>query len=457
MRRLVIVLSVAVLAAGSAVPAYADDQPASYGGGGGGLGRPLEGFAPQSTVLGEGTPASVGLDPAPIDAVLAQLRGWLAPGPRFPVPLYGGQVTLLAHNGIIVTRDAAGWSRKYADKAGTELPADQRVAMTDDTIFDLASVSKLFTSIIVMQEIEAGRIDLDEKVAHYIHEYAENGKAEITVKALLTHTSGMQSFRALWREQPDPASRIHAVLTSTLSRPPDTAYLYSDLNLITLGVLVERLRGSPLDKLVRERITGPLGMVDTGYNPDPSVVGRTAATEFETDPPRGMVRGSVHDENAWSLGGVAGHAGVFSTAADLAILCQMILNGGNYNGARILAPQTVTAMITNHNAAYPGNDHGLGFEINQAYMGGLAGPHTVGHTGFTGTSLVIDFRSRSFAILLTNRVHPDRAWTSPPGGPNMINFPREDVATALARALGCARGTAARRGSPDRGTPGPRP
>ena len=435
MRRLVVVLSIAVLAAGLAGPACAQDGAASYGGSGR-IDRPFEGFAAESTVLRAGTPVSVGLDPAPIDAVLTELRGWLAPGAQFPVPLYGGEVTLLAHDGVIVTHDAAGWSRRYADKAGAELPADQQVAITHDTIFDMASVSKLFTSIIVLQEIEAGRIDLDEKVAHYIPEYAENGKDEITVKALLTHTSGMQPFRALWREQPDPASRIRAVLTSTLSRPPGTAYLYSDFNLITLGVLVERLRGSTLDQLVQERITGPLAMADTGYNPDPSVVGRTAATEFQTDPPRGMVRGWVHDENAWSLGGVAGHAGVFSTAADLAILCQTILNGGTYNGARILKPETVTQMITNHNTAYPGNDHGLGFEINQKwYMGGLAGPRTVGHTGFTGTSLVIDFQSRSFAILLTNRVHPDRAWTSPPGGPNMINVPRVDVANAVAQAL----------------------
>jgi CubicO group peptidase (beta-lactamase class C family) len=394
------------------------------------------GFTPAPSALRKGTPESVGLDPAPIDAALTKLHGWLAPGAQFPVPLYGGEVTLLAHDGVIVTHDAAGWALKYADQAGTELPADQQVAMTDDTIFDLASVSKLFTAILVLQEVEADRIDLDEKVAHYLPEYGENGKSEITVKALLTHTSGMQSFLALWRDQPDPAARIHAVLTSTLSRPPGTAYLYSDLNLITLGVLVERLTGTPLDQLVRERITGPLAMVDTGYNPDPAVLGRTAATEFQTDPPRGMVRGSVHDENAWSLGGVAGHAGVFSTAADLAILCQTILDGGTYDGARILGPRTVTQMITNYNASFPGHDHGLGFEINQSwYMGELAGPRTVGHTGFTGTSLVIDFQSRSFAILLTNRIHPDRAWTSPPGAPNMLNSARQEVATALAQAL----------------------
>jgi hypothetical protein len=142
-----------------------------------------------------------------------------------------------------------------------------------------------------------------------------------------------------------------------------------------------------------------------------------------------MVRGSVHDENAWALGGVAGHAGVFSTARDLAVLAQTILNGGTYRGHRILRQDTVDAMLTNDNQAFPGHDHGLGFELNQRfYMGGLSSRRTAGHTGFTGTDLVIDPLSRSFAILLTNRVHPSRSWGS-------INLARETVATGLAKAL----------------------
>jgi hypothetical protein len=180
---------------------------------------------------------------------------------------------------------------------------------------------------------------------------------------------------------------------------------------------------------VAERITRPLRMADTGYNPPASKLDRVAATEYAANPPRGMIRGSVHDENAWSLGGVAGHAGVFSTAGDMAVLAQTMLNGGTYRGHRILRPETVQAMIDNYNQAFPGHDHGYGFELNQIwYMGGLSGPRTAGHTGFTGTDLVIDPASRSFAILLTNRVHPTRSWGS-------INIAREAWSTGLAKAL----------------------
>ena len=152
-------------------------------------------------------------------------------------------------------------------------------------------------------------------------------------------------------------------------------------------------------------------MGDTGYNPTDKE--RTAATEYQTAPPRGLVWGEVHDENAWSLGGVAGHAGVFSTADDLAVLAQALLNGGTYRGHRILDRKSVELLVTNFNEAFPGDAHGLGFELDQRwYMDALSGPRTAGHTGYTGTSIVIDFDSRSFAILLTNRVHPSREWGS---------------------------------------------
>ena len=152
-------------------------------------------------------------------------------------------------------------------------------------------------------------------------------------------------------------------------------------------------------------------MRDTGYNPTDKE--RTAATEYQTAPPRGLVWGEVHDENAWSLGGVAGHAGVFSTADDLAVLAQTLLDGGTYRGHRILDRKSVELIVTNFNQAFPGDAHGLGFELDQRwYMDALSGPRTAGHTGYTGTSIVIDFASRSFAILLTNRVHPSREWGS---------------------------------------------
>lgn len=390
--------------------------------------KPYHGFMPATTVLEHATPAEAGLDPAPIDKALAAVDAWTRPAGTTK-PLYAGAVTLLAHDGRVVTETATGKALKYADGNGTELPADQQISMRTDTIFDMASVSKLFTSIVIVQLIQAGKIHLDEPVATYVPEFAENGKGAIPVRQLLTHTSGFPSWLPLWSAYGTPEERIHAALTAKLQNPPGTVYLYSDLNLIDLGVVAERVSGKPLDQLVREGITEPLGMTDTGYNPDPANLDRIAATEYQTAPPRGMVRGSVHDENAWSLGGVAGHAGVFSTADDMARLAQALLNGGIYQGHRILSAQSVETMITNYNQAFPGNSHGLGLELDLLwYMAGLSGPRTAGHTGYTGTSIVVDFDSRSFAILLTNRVHPSRNWGS-------NNPARREVTQALSQAL----------------------
>jgi CubicO group peptidase (beta-lactamase class C family) len=419
-----VITAVTTLVLTMATPAVATGNNSS-----GSFDHPYAGYAPRTTLLRDATPAKAGLDPAPIDAALAQVAGWTQPSGTVK-PLYAGAVTLLAHDGNVVTRNATGMALKYADGSGTELPADQQIPMRSDTIFDLASVSKLFTSIVVLQQVEAGKISLDAPIATYVPEFAENGKESITVRQALTHTTGLPAWLPLWSAQPDPASRLHMALTAKPTSVPGTKYLYSDLNLISLGEVASRVSGKSLDKLVADGITKPLQMRDTGYNPDPKKKPRIAATEYQTAPPRGMVRGSVHDENAWSLGGVAGHAGVFSTADDLAVLAQTFLNGGSYRGARILKESSVTAMITNFNQNFPGNDHGLGFELNQRwYMSGLSGSRTAGHTGYTGTSIVIDFDSRSFAILLTNRVHPSRNWGS-------NNPARRAVVQGLALSLG---------------------
>lgn len=423
--RIAVLALVVGMVAGAGVSAAAADP----GWDGGRFDQPQTGF--MSAVLRDGTPKSAGLDPAPIDAALAKIDEWTTKNysPSLKVPLYSGAVSVLGHDGVVVNRHAVGYAVRYSDGAGTELPEDQKVPMRADTIFDMASVSKLFTSVTVMQLVEAGTVDVEEPVATYLPEFGVNGKAGITVRQLLTHTSGLVSWLPLWSAYPDIPSRIKAVMDVAPHNTPGMVYEYSDLNLITLGVMVERLTGEKLDQVVAERVTGPLGMVDTGYNPPASKLDRVAATEYEAAPPRGMVRGSVHDENAWSLGGVAGHAGVFSTATDMAILAQTILNGGTYAGHRILRPATVTAMLDNYNQNFPGNDHGLGFELDQMwYMGGLAGPHTAGHTGYTGTDVVIDPASRSFAVLLTNRVHPSRNWGS-------INIARETLCGGLAKAL----------------------
>jgi serine-type D-Ala-D-Ala carboxypeptidase len=404
-------------------------EPRQHGGATGRFDRPQHGFAPPGTVLRTASPQSVGLDPRPIDAAQDKIDAWTRPDPTSGHPLFSGAVGLLAHDGVVVRRATAGYALRYADAAGTELPDAEKVPMRTDTIFDMASVSKLFTSIAVMQLVESGQVDVNAPVATYLPEFGVNGKESIPVAQLLTHTSGLEPDLPLWSDYPDIPSRIKAVMDVAPHNPPGSTYEYSDLNLIALGVMVERLTGKTLDKVVAERITGPLHMVDTGYNPPASKLDRIAATEYEANPPRGMVRGSVHDENAWSLGGVAGHAGVFSTVDDMAILAQTILNGGVYRGHRILREDTVTSLLANYNQNFPGDDHGYGFELNQMwYMGGLSGARTAGHTGFTGTDIVIDPASRSFAVLLTNRVHPSRNWGS-------INLARETWCTGLAKAL----------------------
>ncbi|XVV04163.1 serine hydrolase domain-containing protein [Actinosynnema sp. CA-248983] len=428
MRTLLTALLATTLAVASVATAHADPAPnddtVEAQGLPGRFDHPRHGWA--HDVLRSGTPEIVGLDPAAIGTALEQVRRYTEPDASGH-PLFSGAVTLLVHDGVVATHETAGWAVRYSDAAGQELPEAQRVPMARNTIFDLASISKLFTSIVVMQLHERGAFDLDAPVARYLPEFGVNGKDVITVRQLLTHTSGLEPWLPLWSRYPDVPSRIKAVMDVAPKNKPGTVYTYSDLNLITLGVLSERLSGKKLDVLVAEGISGPLDLDDTGYNPPAAKLDRIAATEFQTG--RGLVRGVVHDENAWSLGGVAGHAGVFSTAHDLATLGQAILNGGRYGHARILQPDTVRLMLTDFNQGFPGNAHGLGFELDQRwYMGALTSPKTAGHTGFTGTSLVLDPLSNSIAILLTNRVHPTRTWGS-------INPARRVVANGLAQAL----------------------
>jgi CubicO group peptidase (beta-lactamase class C family) len=345
---------------------------------------------------------------------------------RSPVvdrPLFPGAVLLCGVEDEIVAHRAAGFALCYADQEGTPLPEQERIATSADTIFDLASISKLFTSLVIMGLVESGCVELDRRVIDYLPEFAAADKQAVTVRQLLVHTSGFPAEIPLWRLYTTPRSRIRGALEAELVAPPGTTYCYSDLNLITLGELAARITGHGLDRLVADRICRPLGLTDTGYRPDPALRHRIAATEFQQLPDRGMVHGQVHDENAWSLDGVAGHAGVFSTAADLARLARAIID------RELLGDAAASEMITNQTAGFPGHDHGLGFELNQSwYMGELAGPHTIGHTGYTGTSLVIDLERRAYVILLTNRVHPNRGWGS-------VNPARVLAADGLARTL----------------------
>jgi CubicO group peptidase (beta-lactamase class C family) len=372
--------------------------------------------------LRAGTPAQVGLLPEYVQRMRADAEAYLAPTPDHPRwPTYAGATVLAAKDGVVVQRFAIGTAVRYSavgpppERAGVELPAAEQIPARINTVYDLASVSKLFTTIAVLQLVERERIDLDTPMATYVPEFAAGGKAAVTIRHLLTHTSGLPPFLPLWSAYPTPAERLAAALATPVgaTTSPGQQYAYSDIGLIALGVLVERVTGTTLDEAIRTGITGPLNMTDTGFRPSDRT--RVAATEYQPYAGRGMVWGEVHDENAWGLGGVAGHAGMFSTVDDLAILCQTLLNGGQYRGRRILSEAMVRTMLVNNNAhleeRYPESDRGLGFELaKHSYMDALASPVTFGHTGFTGTSVVIDPLKHTFLILLSNRVHPDRGW-----------------------------------------------
>ena len=374
--------------------------------------------------LRPGTAKDAGLLAEPVNALRGIAESYLQPTPDHQNwPTYAGAVVLAAHNGVVVQRFAVGDAVRYSAvgapplRVGTELPESEQIPARVDTMYDLASISKLFTTIVLLQQVERKKVDLDAPVATYVPEFAAGGKAAITVRNLLTHTSGLPAFLPFYSTYPTPETRLAAALATPLvaGTSPGNQYVYSDIGLIALGELIQRVTGKDLATAVRDGITAPLAMRDTGYNPGPEKRNRIAATEYQPYVGRGMVWGEVHDENAWALGGVAGHAGLFSTADDLSILCQMLLNGGTYKGKRILREDTVRMALVNYNAGieerYPESDRGLGFELaKHSYMDALVSPVTFGHTGFTGTSIVIDPLQHSFLIVLSNRVHPDRGW-----------------------------------------------
>jgi CubicO group peptidase (beta-lactamase class C family) len=291
----------------------------------------------------------------------------------------------------------------------------------------VASITKLFTTTAVMRLVEQGQLALDEPVATWLPDFAAGGKEDVTLRQLLTHTSGLPDYLQLWKLEPTPAARMQRVLATPLLVPPGTAFRYSDLGLMALGHLVERVAGATLDRVVRDMVTGPLHLDQTMYRPPASLRPRIAPTEFEDAVGRGMVWGEVHDENAWSLEGVAGHAGIFSTAHDLGRFAQMYLDGGVLDGVRLLKPATVVEMTRNQVGRL--EERGLGWELNaNYYMGHLASRTTFGHTGFTGTSLVVDPTRQLIVVLLTNRVHPTR------NGPSE-NPARQVVADAALAAV----------------------
>jgi CubicO group peptidase (beta-lactamase class C family) len=278
-------------------------------------------------------------------------------------------------------------------------------AASDSTLFDLASLTKVVATTTAAMILEDDSLlDLDRTVASYLPELSDSAKAGITVRMLLNHTGGLEAFAPLFREFRGREQYLEQINRRPLRAAPGTTVVYSDWDLILLQLVIERITGEPLDVLVDRRVFRPLGMRHTGYRPPASLRARIAATEVDSAR-GGLIWGEVHDPNAWAMGGVAGHAGLFGTAGDLAIFAQMLLNGGEYGGARLIRPQTVARWTAPQRR---GSSRALGWDTpsGQSSAGRYFSARSFGHTGYTGTSLWIDPERSLFVVLLTNRVNP---------------------------------------------------
>ena len=316
-----------------------------------------------------------------------------------------GAVVLVARRGQIVLERAFG-HMSYDD--GAE-------GMRVDTIFDLASLTKIFvTTTLSMIFYERDLLDLESPVSAYIPEFRGEDKDRVLVKDLLAHSGGLLWWTELYMEfegqPPEKARRVYieAICEMPLDYSPRSKTSYSDLGILLLGEILERVSGKPLDVMAQEEVFDPLGMDDTMFRPPESLLGRIAPTEQDAWRGR-VVHGEVHDENAFGLGGLAPHAGLFSTASSLAPFPQMYLNGGAYNGRRIVNAETIELFTTRAELA-PNSSRALGWDTpsERSSSGAYFSAASYGHTGFTGTSMWIDPERELFALLLTNRVHPTR-------------------------------------------------
>ena len=318
----------------------------------------------------------------------------------------------------------------YRKAFGSRALVPAREPMTADTIFDVASLTKVVaTAPAVLALWEQGKIDLDAPLGRYLREFADGAHREVTLRGLLTHTAGLPALpprEAMAAGFPAAGRRLAA---APLDLVPGAPFRYSDTGFILLAELVRRVSGQPLDRFVTRRFYRPLGMRDTAFRPPRGWRPRIAPTEALNDR---MLRGIVHDGNARLLGGVAGHAGLFSTADDLARFCRMLLQGGEFGGRRHLKESTVQAMWAPHTAGE--TTRAIGWDMVSPYSGPLGSffpPGSVGHTGFTGTAIWMDPGSRTYLIILTSRVHPY-------GRGNVIELRRRIAAAVGARLFGAA-------------------
>jgi uncharacterized protein YbbC (DUF1343 family) len=324
-----------------------------------------------------------------------------------------GAVVLIWHNGQIV----------YHKALGHRALEPRREPMTLDTVFDIASLTKVVaTTTAVMELVQRGEVRVNDPVAKYLPEFAQNGKDDITVRQLLTHFSGLTEDLDLTQPWQGEATAYRMAFSQPPVISPGSRFLYSDINFIVLGALVEKVSGMPLDAYTSKHTFQPLGMTHTRYLPPKAWLPKIAPTQY--DEQNHMLRGIVHDPTARRMGGVAGHAGVFSTADDLSKFAQALLNGSS-----ILAPAMVEKMTTPQQPPNAQTLRGFGWDIDSPFSsnrGDLLPVGSFGHTGFTGTSLWIDPTTRTYIILLTNAVHPR--------GGSAVAL-RSKVATAVAAAL----------------------
>ncbi len=311
-----------------------------------------------------------------------------------------GVTIAVGRNGHIAYMKGYGyidWNQPGSPKADT------------NTLYDLASLTKVIaTTTLAMILEEGGQLDISRTVVSYLPEFNSPEKAQITVKQILTHSGGLEAGANIYATARGREQYLYQINARPLEYTPGSSMVYSDWDMIILQLVMERITGKTLDVLANEKIFKPLGMIDTQFQPPIALRPRIAPTQVD-EARGGLLWGTVHDENAWAIGGVAGHAGLFSTAKDLALFSMMILNGGEgANGVRIVKPATIARWTARQGKE---STRALGWDSPEggSSAGQFFSPWSFGHTGFTGTSIWIDPEKDLFVVVLTNRVNPTRS------------------------------------------------
>jgi beta-N-acetylhexosaminidase len=362
--------------------------------------------------LQPGTPEAAGLSPATFDEARQLLASYVEKK-AFP-----GGALMVGYKGRLVLEASAG-RFDYTPASPAAGP---------DTVYDLASMTKaLATTSAAMMLVDSGRLLLASPVQDYLPEFRGEGREKVRIEHLLNHSTGFPAWKPLYKEVSGYGPMFLRACSEPLEFEPGTRNRYSDFNMILLGEIIARAAARPLDALVAEKLFTPLGLKVTGFRPGRSLLARIAPTE--TDPWRKrVVRGEVHDENAFAMGGVAGHAGLFSSAREVAVLAQMLLNGGVYDHRRYFSPETLGRFTRVQGPAESTRGFGWAKPSPATWTGPLFSPSAFWHTGFTGTGIWIDPERELFIVLLTNRVHPSRE-------NNLIDEARRVIVESIVHSL----------------------